>query len=243
MRDPRHGPSAVAAPASGRTLGQRIRSVLTWALLTVLLLPIPFVAAYRFLPPPITPLMLIRAAAGEPIRQQWVPLSRISPWLPRAVIASEDTRFCFHHGFDFGEIGAAIERYRAGGRLRGASTLSQQTAKNLLLWPGRNLLRKAIEAYITVLLELTWSKSRILEVYLNIVEWGPGIYGAETAAVTHFHKPAAMLTRREAALLAAVLPNPRVLSPEHPSPYVAERVATIEARMPQVEVPGTRLCR
>ncbi len=212
------------------------------ALLTVLLLPIPFVAAYRFLPPPVTPLMLIRAAAGEPIRKTWVPLARISPWLPRAVIASEDARFCFHHGFDFEEIGAALDRYRAGHRLRGASTLSQQTAKNLLLWPGRNLLRKAIEAYITVLLELGWPKSRILEVYLNIVEWGPGVYGAEAAAATHFHKPATMLSRREAALLAAVLPNPRVLSADRPSPYVEERAATIEARMPQVEVPGTRAC-
>jgi len=243
MREPRreHHPSAAAA--GGRTIWKRIRAILTAALLTVLLVPIPFVAGYRFLPPPVTPLMLIRAAEGEPIQQKWVPLARISPWLPRAVIASEDARFCLHHGFDFEEIGAALERYRAGHRLRGASTLSQQTAKNLLLWPGRVFLRKILEAYITVLLELGWSKSRILEVYLNIVEWGPGIYGAETAAGTYFHKPAAALSRHEAALLAAVLPNPRVLSAGHPSAYVEERAATIEARMMQVEVPGTRACR
>jgi monofunctional biosynthetic peptidoglycan transglycosylase len=232
-----------ASTGGGRTLGSRIRGLLVAVLLTVLLLPIPFVAGYRFLPPPVTPLMLIRAAEGEPIQQKWVPLARISPWLPRAVIASEDARFCLHHGFDFQEMGAALERYRAGGRLRGASTLSQQTAKNLLLWPGRDLSRKVLEAYVTVLLELGWPKSRILEVYLNIVEWGPGIYGAEAAATAHFRKPAAMLSRREAALLAAVLPNPRLLSADHPSPYVEERAATIEARMLQVEVPGTRLCR
>ena len=228
---------------TGRSLRSRIRGVLVAALLTVLLLPIPFVVGYRFLPPPVTPLMLIRSAEGEPIQQKWIPLARISPWLPRAVIASEDARFCLHHGFDVQEMGAALERYRAGGRMRGASTLSQQTAKNLLLWPGRDLPRKAIEAYITVLLELGWPKSRILEIYLNIVEWGPGIYGADAAAAAHFHKPAAMLTRREAALLAAVLPNPRIFSADRPSTYVEERAATIEARMLQVEVPGTRACR
>lgn len=243
MRDPRRDLRKPAAGAAGRTLWSRIGRVLLTLLLTVLLLPIPFVAAYRFLPPPITPLMLIRSAEGEKIQQKWAPLARISPWLPRAVIASEDARFCLHHGFDFQEMGAALERYRAGGRLRGASTLSQQTAKNLLLWPGRNLVRKALEAYITVLLELGWPKSRILEIYLNIVEWGPGVYGAEAAAAAHFHKPAAALSRREAALLAAVLPNPRILSADRPSPYVEERAATIEARMLQVDVPGTRACR
>ena len=214
-----------------------------FVLLLALGLPIIAVALYRFVPPPVTPLMLIRAATGTPIRQHWIPLAQISPSLVRAVVGSEDARFCLHHGFDFEEIGAAIDRFRAGGKLRGASTISQQTAKNILLWPGGGFLRKGIEAYITELLEFGWPKSRILEVYLNVIEWGDGVYGAEMAAMTHFHKPASALTRREAALLAAILPNPRVLSVERPSGYIEERVATIEARMTQVEVPGSAACR
>ena len=218
-------------------------SVAKIAALLVVAVPVIAVALYRVVPPPVTPLMLIRAAQGAPIRHHWVPLSEISPFLARAVIGSEDTRFCIHHGFDYEEIDAALERFRAGGRLRGASTISQQTAKNILLWPGGGFLRKGIEAYITELLELGWPKSRILEVYLNVIEWGDGVYGAEQAAETHFHKRASALTRREAALLAAILPNPRLLSVERPSRYIEERVATIEARMTQVTVPGTATCR
>ncbi|HVM78327.1 MAG TPA: monofunctional biosynthetic peptidoglycan transglycosylase [Stellaceae bacterium] len=231
--------AARARPSIGRRLWRIARAIV----LLVLLLPIPFVAAYRFLAPPVTPLMLIRSAAGEPIRQRWVPIGEISPWLRRAVVASEDALFCSNYGFDFGEIKEAIERARAGRRLRGASTISQQTAKNLLLWPGRSFLRKGLEAYITVLLELGWPKSRILEVYLNVIEWGPGIYGAEEAAQAHFRKPAAALTRHEAALLAAILPNPRRLSAEHPSPYVEGRASTIEAQMELVQTPGSPKCR
>jgi monofunctional biosynthetic peptidoglycan transglycosylase len=226
-----------------RSIGAWIWSVCKIAILLFVAVPVVAVAAYRFLPPPVTPLMLIRAVEGAPIRQRWVPLAQISPWLARAVVASEDARFCLHHGFDLEEIGAALERFRAGGRLRGASTISQQTAKNILLWPGGGFLRKGIEAYITELLELGWPKSRILEVYLNVIEWDDGVYGAEQAAEVHFHKPAAGLTRREAALLAAILPNPRALSAERPSRYIEERVATIEARMGQVEIPGTQSCR
>ena len=218
----------------------RIAKIVT---LVVVIVPAIAVAIYRLVPPPVTPLMLIRAAAGAPIHQRWVPLSQISPFLIRAVVSSEDARFCFHHGFDFEEIGAALDRFRAGGKLRGASTISQQAAKNILLWPHGGFLRKGIEAYVTGLLELAWPKSRILEVYLNVIEWGDGVYGAEQAAQTHFHKPAAALTRREAALLAAILPNPRVLSVERPTRYIEDRVAVIEARMTQVEVPGTPACR
>jgi len=218
-------------------------SIAKIALLLFVALPVVIVGAYRFIAPPVTPLMLIRAAAGAPIRQSWVALPRISPWLVRAVVASEDARFCIHHGFDVEEIGAALDRFRAGGHLRGASTISQQTAKNILLWPGGGFLRKGIEAYITELLELAWPKSRILEVYLNEIEWGDGVYGAEQAAETHFHKPAAALTRREAAALAAILPNPRAFSAERPSRYIEERVAAIEARMGEVQVPGTASCR
>ena len=231
MREPRRGIAAW------------LWSVGKIAILLFVVVPIVLVGAYRFIAPPVTPLMLIRAAGGAPIRQSWVPLPRISPWLQRAVVASEDARFCRHHGFDFEEIGAALDRFRSSGRLRGASTISQQTAKNILLWPGGGFLRKGIEAYITVLLEFAWPKSRILEVYLNVIEWGDGIYGADQAAETHFHKPAAALTRREAASLAAILPNPRTHSAERPSAYIEERVATIEARMGQVDVPGAAGCR
>ncbi|HXP74562.1 MAG TPA: monofunctional biosynthetic peptidoglycan transglycosylase [Stellaceae bacterium] len=234
---------AVAKSPPHRRVGRTLWSVVLAVLLLVLGLPIVVVAIYRLVPPPVIPLMLIRAVSGTPIRQHWIPLPQVSPWLVRAVIASEDARFCIHRGFDYEEIGAALERFRAGGRLRGASTISQQTAKNILLWPGGGFLRKGIEAYITELLELGWPKSRILEVYLNVIEWGDGVYGAEQAAQTHFRKPASALTRREAALLASILPNPRVLSVERPSRYIEERVATIEARMTQVEVPGTSSCR
>jgi monofunctional biosynthetic peptidoglycan transglycosylase len=235
--------TAVAKPRPRRRFGRTLWSIVLAVLLLVLGLPLVVVAAYRLVPPPVTPLMLLRAATGASIRQRWVPLSQMSPWLVRAVVASEDARFCIHHGFDYEEIGAALERFRAGGRLRGASTISQQTAKNILLWPGGGFLRKGIEAYITELIELGWPKSRILEVYLNVIEWGDGIYGAEQAAQTHFRKPASALTRREGALLAAILPNPRVLSVERPSRYIEERIATIEARTVQVDVPGTASCR
>ncbi len=236
-------PVAAKAPPRRRSLGRTLRSALLVVLLLALGIPVVAVALYRLVPPPATPLMLIRATAGAPIRKRWVPLAQISPALIRAVVASEDARFCIHHGFDYEEINAALERFRAGGKLRGASTISQQTAKNLLLWPGGAFLRKGIEAYITELLELGWPKSRILEVYLNVIEWGDGVYGAERAAEIHFRKSASALTRHESALLAAILPNPRVLSVEHPSRYIEERAATIEARMAQVEVPGSAGCR
>ncbi len=235
--------SAIAKSPPRRGFGRTLGSILLVVVILVLGLPIIAVATYRLVQPPVTPLMLLRAAAGVPIRHRSVSLAQISPWLVRAVIASEDARFCGHHGFDYEEIGAALDRFRAGGKLRGASTISQQTAKNILLWPGGAFLRKGIEAYVTELLELGWPKSRILEIYLNVVEWGDGVYGAEQAAETHFRKSAAALTRREAALLAAILPNPRVLSAERPTRYIEERVATIEARMSQVEFPGTANCR
>lgn len=202
------------------------------------------VAIYRFVPPPLTPLMVIRHfGEGEPIHQTWVPLERISPALVRAVIASEDERFCQHHGFDWAQITDAWRSFRAGRRARGASTISMQTAKNLFLWPGRSLLRKGVEAYFTAFIELLWPKRRIIEVYLNVIEWGHGIYGAETAARAYFGKPAAALSPSEAAVLAAVLPNPRRFSAARPSAYVEERAETIRSRMPAMAVPGPRGCR
>jgi len=213
------------------------------ALLVLLFLPVPVIVLYRFVPPPVTPLMLIRAAEGEPMHREWVAYARIAPALPRAVIASEDTRFCWHHGFDWIEIDKAWDAYQTGDRLRGASTISQQLARNLFLWPGGGYPRKAAEAYITVLLEAMLSKERILELYLNVVEWGNGVYGAEAAARAHFDRPAHALTLRQAALLAAVLPAPQEWRPEHPTRFLDERADTILARMPEVAVPGRGGCR
>lgn len=222
-----------------RRLGRSIALVL----LILALLPIPMIALYRVAPPPITPLMLIRAAQGEPIHREWASYGRIAPTLIHAVIASEDTRFCRHDGFDWIEIDKAVDAYRDGERLRGASTISMQLARNLFLWPGGGYVRKGIEAYLTLLIEALMSKERILELYLNVVEWGHGVYGAEAAARAHFNRSAAQLSAREAALLAAVLPDPRRWQPEHPTAYIEERTATILARMPEVAVPRRQGCR
>lgn len=203
----------------------------------------PILALYRFVPPPVTPLMLIRAAEGEKVRREWVPYARIAPALARAVIAAEDTRFCSHHGFDWVEIDKAVEAYQEGDRLRGASTISMQLSRNLLLWPGGSYLRKGAEAYVTVLAEALLGKQRILELYLNTAEWGRGVFGAEAAARAHFGRHAAQLTPQEAALLAAVLPNPRQWQAERPTAYIEERAATILARMQEVAVPTPNGCR
>jgi monofunctional glycosyltransferase len=165
---------------------------------------------------------------------QWVPWSRISPRAALAVIASEDQNFATHWGFDVGSIEKAIDAHERGQRLRGASTISQQVAKNLFLWSGRSYVRKGLEAYFTVLLELTWPKRRILEVYLNIVELGDGVFGVEAASLRYFHKPASRLSTGEAALLAAVLPNPIRLRVSHPSAYVLERRDWIVQQMEQL---------
>jgi monofunctional biosynthetic peptidoglycan transglycosylase len=220
----------VAPPPGGRRAG-RWRRRIALILFGALTLPVVVIALYRFVPPPITPLMVIRSFDGQPIRQHWVGYRAIAPSLVAAVMASEDEGFCRHDGFDLGAIREAWLGYRRTGRLRGASTISQQTAKNLFLWPDHSFVRKAIEAYLTVLIEALWPKQRILEVYLNIIEWGPGIYGADTAARAYFAHPAGALTRREAALLAAVLPNPRAWSPVHPSAHVEQRADWTLERM------------
>ena len=229
------------SPARGR--GSRALRVALWAVLIALLLPVPMIIAYRFVPPPITALMAIRSLEGAPLHKHWVPLDRISPAMVRAVVASEDEKFCFHHGFDWQALDNAFRDWRAGREPKGASTISMQTAKNLFLWPGRSILRKGIEAYLTVLIELFWDKHHIIETYLNIIEWGNGIYGAETAAERDFGKPAAALSSQEAALLAAVLPDPRDWSAIQPTPYLAERAAIIRERMAEVTVPNAATCR
>jgi len=223
-------------PKRRRRIG--LARLAVYLVIAALALPVLPIVAYRVVPPPITPLMVIRALEGAPLQQRFVPLARISPALIRAVIASEDEKFCRHHGFDWDEIAASLQEWRRGHAMRGASTISQQTAKNLFLWPGRSFVRKGIEAYLTALIELLWSKPRIMELYLNVIEWGDGIYGAEMAARTHFDKAAAALTVHDAALLAAVLPNPRHWSPDAPTAYIAERAAVIRERMPAIAVPS-----
>lgn len=195
------------------------------------------VAAYRWLPVPITPLMVIRCVQnihnGETaaIHHKWVPLKRISPYLPVAVMASEDQNFMHHHGFDFNAIqDAAIERLE-GKRSRGGSTISQQTAKNVFLWPQSSWLRKGFEVYFTVLIELMWPKERIMEVYLNSIEMGPNIYGAEAVAQRHFGCSARKLRRSDCALIAATLPNPLRFSSLAPSGYMRKRQKKIEQEM------------
>lgn len=195
------------------------------------------VVAYRFIPVYATPLMFIRCieqvADGESptMHHHWVPLEKMSPSMPVAVMASEDQRFLTHHGFDFDAIQKAAESNKEGGKIRGGSTISQQTAKNVFLWPGRSWVRKGFETYFTFLIELLWSKQRIMEVYLNSIEMGDGIYGADAVAEYHFGKTAAELTRAECALIAATLPNPRKFSSKEPSAYMKKRQRQIEVQM------------
>ena len=175
-----------------------------------------------------------QAASGENIiwHHHWVSLDNISPHLPVAVMASEDQRFLLHHGFDFDAIQKAAKRNRRGGKRKlGASTISQQTAKNVFLWPGRSWTRKGFEVYFTALIELMWSKQRIMEVYLNSIEMGNGIYGADAVAEYHFSKTAKDLSRAECALVAATLPNPRKMDSAHPTPYLRKRRSAIEHEM------------
>lgn len=223
---------------------RRSRRKIILAVLTVTVAaPLALGLLFRVVPPPVTPLMVIRAVEGYGLSKDWQPLARISPHLQRAVIAAEDAKFCQHWGFDWDAIDNAIDRYEAGGKVLGASTISMQTAKNVFLWPGRTFLRKGIEAYLTVYLEALWPKDRILEVYLNIVELGPGLYGAEAASRRYFGKSAAALSAREAALLAAVLPDPLDRNPARPSAYVAQRAAVIDARADQVRLGRDGGCR
>ena len=191
----------------------------------------------RVVPPPATPLMVIRglqgmaAGKGFIIRKQWQPLTTISPAMVRAVTAAEDQKFLHHFGFDFDAISKAYANNRDGGRRRGGSTITQQTAKNVFLWPGGSYLRKGVEAYFTVLLELCWSKERIMEVYLNVAEFGPGVYGVESAARIYYQTTARQLTARQAAMLAAILPSPRQWNPARPTAYLVHRQRWILQQM------------
>lgn len=218
------------------TVRRRLRRYLLWLVSAWLLLTVLPVLLFRVVPVPTSAFMLQYQFGGwgqqrPPLRHQWVPAQEISDQARLAVLAAEDQRFAEHHGFDVAAIRAALRHNERSQRTRGASTISQQLAKNLFLWPGRTWLRKGLEVYFTALIEITWSKQRILTVYLNCVEFGPGIYGVEAAAQAYFGRPAAALGPHQAALLAAVLPNPRRLSVAQPSAYVRSRAAWIQRQM------------
>lgn len=217
-----------------------LRAVLAWFVLTELM-----VLSLRWLPPLTSAVMIERWIGahmrGDPhylIHYHWVPWRAVSPWAPLAMVAGEDQTFPSNWGFDFGEIRDAIDAAEDGARLRGASTITQQTAKNLFLWDGRSFVRKGLEAYFTVLLTVNLPKHRILTIYMNIAELGNGIFGIDAASRTYFHKPPSQLGPHEAALLAATLPNPHIYHANRPSPYVLRRAAWIEQQMHQLGGPS-----
>ena len=217
----------------GRLWRALVLAVLAWAAVTV-----ACVVAMRWIDPPTTAFMvrdrviaLFSAEKGYQFRHEWRDWDQISRYAPLAVVAAEDQRFLQHNGFDLKQIDKALADRERGRRVRGASTISQQVAKNLFLWPGQSWFRKGLEAGITVLIELTWPKRRILEVHLNVAEFGRGTWGIQAASRRYFRKDAARLTRAEAALLAAVLPAPRRFRADAPSPYVRKRQTWIERQM------------
>lgn len=221
------------------TAMKRLLRVFLKFLLAMFLFSLVSTVLFRFVPVPVTPLMISRYFEMEDghIEKDWKSLDEISRQMPLAVIASEDQKFEDHYGFDLEAIEKAVEynQKHKGKKIKGASTISQQTAKNVFLWQGRSWLRKGLEVYFTFLIELLWSKERIMEVYLNVIEMGPGIYGAEAAAQYYFHKPAAKLTASEAALIAAILPNPLRWSASKPSPYIRRKKIWIMRNMKRME--------
>jgi len=212
-----------------RTLLRRLFRGAWFFALGLILCTVLLTLVYRFIPPPLTPLMLIRLTEQvkdrEPLKLQknWVSMKNISPAMPLAVMASEDQNFLKHFGFDLKSIEKARQHNKRGKRVRGASTISQQTAKNVFLWPQRSWVRKGLEVYFTVLIEMLWGKKRIMEVYLNVIETGNGIYGVDKASQIYFGRKAVDLNRRQAALIAVSLPNPRKFNPGNPSGYIYGR--------------------
>jgi monofunctional biosynthetic peptidoglycan transglycosylase len=204
----------------------------TWFVIWRLLLLIALLLlALRFVPPPTTSFML---QSPYPVTQHWISIDKLPPHIPLAMVASEDQLFPAHFGLDLNAISNALNQHDDGKGLRGASTISQQTAKNLLLWPGRNFIRKGLEALLTISLEAIWGKKRILEVYINVAEFSKGIYGVEAASQHYFHKSARQLTTNEAARLAVLLPSPRKREPNNLTPYLRQRVAWVEKQMRQL---------
>lgn len=216
---------------------------LAWALFLVLVAaPVALILLYRFVPPPGTPQMLVSLVQGKGAHYQWS--DRLPPVLGKSVIGSEDQNFCHHHGFDWKSIDQAMAAHERNPKkqLRGASTISQQTARTLFLVPVRSWVRKGAEAYLTVLIEALWPKQRILEAYLNLVDWGHGNFGAEAAARAYFHTSASRLTRNQAARLAAVLPDPDKWNAARPGPYVAERSGVLIGRAQEVTRDNLDFC-
>lgn len=228
--------SAKAPPARRRVFWRIVRLGWIVGYGVFILLPVTLISIYEVAAPPITPLMVIRLIGGEGLTHDWVDLEDMGQAAPRSVIASEDNQFCNHWGFDFDALNKVMDEADDGRPrpVRGGSTITQQTAKNLFLWPNRSYVRKAIEVYITLMMEVALDKRRILELYLNEIEFGPGIYGIEAAAQHYFKKPAAKLSAREAGLLAAILPNPRKLSADKPGPKTSRKANTISNRTQQL---------
>ena len=230
------------ARARGGFIGRAVRFVLIMGLIVFWIGPVVAVALYRFVPPPATYLMVQRGFEGRGFERRWVPLEEISPHLVRAVIAAEDARFCEHMGFDVEAIQKAAAANASGKKLRGGSTISQQTAKNVFLWPQRDWVRKGLEAWFTGLIEVGWGKRRIMEVYLNSIEWGPGVYGAEAAAQKNFGVPASELTAAQAARMAAIIPKPLSWRAARPGPYVKRRAGAVSRNARAVRREGLTAC-
>jgi monofunctional biosynthetic peptidoglycan transglycosylase len=232
-------PKRAKRPFSFRRL---VWNLFRLAVLIGVIIPLGLVVIYRFVPPPVTFLMAQRAVEGHGMTYRWRSIDKISPNMVNAAIGAEDARFCAHHGFDFEAIQNAMERNAEGGNLRGGSTISQQTAKNVFLWPQRSWVRKGLEAYFTGLIELIWGKRRIMEVYLNVAEMGPGIYGAEAAARAYWDQPASELTPFQASRIAAVLPSPLRYKAVNSGPYVQGRSRAIGGNAATVRNEGLSEC-
>lgn len=217
---------------------RKIINIIKWMVVTFFVTTIFSVIIYKYVPVYVTPLMVIRAvSSSESIHHEWISLEKMPKDMVRAVIASEDAHFLSHNGFDFKAIKQAIEHNKKNNKTkRGASTISQQTAKNVFLWPSRSWLRKGLEAYFTVLIEFFWDKQRIIEVYLNSIEMGDGIFGIAAVADKHFDKEPEKLTKRQCALIAATLPNPIKFNSAAPSPYMRKRQRVILREMKSVKI-------
>lgn len=213
----------------------KIGSVFFKVVLWFFIVTVGITILYRWINPPITPLMISRKLFHDAtITKKWTNIENISPYLIKASIASEDNRFLAHNGFDFSAIQKAINERKNGVRKRGASTISQQTAKNVFLTPHQSWIRKGFEVYFTILIELFWSKERIMEVYLNVIEFGDGLYGCEAASNYYFHTSANKLTQRQAALMVACYPNPRKRNPSKPTTYLNNRANSIINLIPKL---------
>lgn len=230
-----------------RSLPARIALFAAKAVGGLLLFSVGWVVLYRFVPVPLTWPMARDAVAGRHVERNWTPLSAIAPAVPRAVIGAEDARFCIHRGFDFEAMEQAAKRNaraeaKGSKKIRGGSTISQQTAKNAFLWPGRSYVRKGLEAWFTVLIEAIWGKPRIMEVYLNIAEMGPGIYGVEAAAQHYFKSNSADLSPTQAARIAAILPQPIKRDAATPGRFTKRYARRIEKRARVVKNEGIDAC-